>query len=217
MSLRGRPAKILVAPPAGTPALPAMTLPTQLSCLRIVLTFLIMLLLFIPGSVAKAAALGGFAAAGLTDWLDGYIARRWNQRSDLGALLDPIADKVLVLGMFLAFVQLRLIPAWMVLIIALRESVITGVRLFAASRQIVLAASADGKQKTVSQMVTIVVILAVLFLKALESEGARLPLTDAAMQWLVLGCLWVTMGLTLISGASFFRRHWAALRHAMGR
>ena len=96
-----------------------MTLPTKLTALRIILAFLVMDLLFVPGWAAKAAALGCFFVAGATDWLDGYLARRLGQATPLGALLDPIADKVLVLGVFIAFVQLRLVPAWMVLIIVL--------------------------------------------------------------------------------------------------
>src|SRR3989338_3479002 len=106
-----------------------MTFPTKLTCLRLVLTFVIMGLLFVPGPAAKASAFGLFLLAAATDWLDGLLARRWGQISSLGALLDPIADKVLVLGLFLAFVQLRVIPAWMVLIILLLQLVITGVRL----------------------------------------------------------------------------------------
>ena len=106
-----------------------MTLPTKLTLLRILLAFFVMGLLFIPGWPAKTAALLGFLAAGATDWLDGYLARRLGQATPMGALLDPIADKVLVLGIFLAFVQLRLIPAWMVLIIVLRESFITGAQV----------------------------------------------------------------------------------------
>ena len=194
-----------------------MTLPTQLSLLRIPLTFLIMALLFIPGWVAKAAALAGFLLATMTDWLDGYLARRWRQTSPLGALLDPIADKVLILGTLLAFVQLRLIPAWMVLIIALREFLITGVRVFAASRHVVLPAAREGKHKVVSQMVTIIVILVALIVK--ESVGAR-PLPEAVamgMRWSVLGCLWVTMVLTVISGTSFFWRHREVLKDAVSR
>jgi len=193
-----------------------MTLSTKLTLFRIFLTFLIMALLFLPGWRARAAALGGFLIASLTDWLDGYLARRWNQTTPLGALLDPIADKVLVLGLFLAFVQLRIIPAWMVLVIALREFLITGVRMFAASRHIVLAAAKEGKHKTVSQMATILVILAVLVVE--EAMGSSLtPGTTAALRWTMLACLWVTMILTVVSGASFFWRHRALLRDAVSR
>jgi CDP-diacylglycerol--glycerol-3-phosphate 3-phosphatidyltransferase len=193
-----------------------MTLPTKLTLLRILLTFGLMALLFIPGGAAKAAALGGFVFASLTDWADGYLARRWHQTSALGALLDPIADKVLVLGMFLAFVQLGLIPAWMVLVIALREFLITGVRLFAASRRVVLPAAREGKHKAASQMVAIVVILTVLVVQEWWA-GALSERALAAMEGVILGCLWIAMVLTVISGASFFWRHRAILKEAVSR
>ncbi len=192
-----------------------MTLPTKLSLLRILLTFLIMALLFAPGVVSKVTALICFLLASFTDWLDGYLARRWQQVSPLGALLDPIADKVLVLGLFLAFVQLGLIPAWMVLIIAFREFLITGVRLFASSRNIVLSAAKEGKHKTVSQMVTIVVILGILIAQHLQGYASFSEEARALMDWTILGCLWVTMLLTVISGASFFWRHYAVLKDAV--
>ena len=193
-----------------------MTLPTKLSVLRIVLTFVVMAYLFVPGWAAKASALALFLAACLTDWLDGYLARRFQQTSPLGALLDPIADKVLVLGTFLAFVQLRLVPAWMVLVIALREFLITGIRFYAASRRLVLPAAAEGKHKTVSQMVAIVVILGVLILRELPSAPWRLDRAQALMGGAVLGCLWVAVVLTVISGAAFFWRHRSVLRYVAG-
>lgn len=191
-----------------------MTLPTKLTVLRILLTFLTMALLFVPGPAAKAWALAGFVVASLTDWLDGWLARRWNQMSPLGALLDPIADKVLVLGMFLAFVELMLVPAWMVLVIAFREFLITGVRLFAASRHVVLSAAKEGKHKTVSQMLTISVVLIVLLIREVAGPGGLTAGQERLMDWLVLGCLWLTMALTVTSGTLFFWRHWAVLRTA---
>jgi len=193
-----------------------MTLPTKLSVLRIGLAFLVMACLFVPGWVAKAAALALFLAACLTDWLDGFLARRWHETTPLGALLDPIADKVLVLGTFLAFVQLRLVPAWMVLIIALREFLITGIRLYMASRRLVLPAAAEGKHKTVSQMVAIVVILGVLVIEELPGAPWRSSRTQALMAWAVLGCLWVAVVLTVVSGAAFFWRHRGVLRDVAG-
>jgi CDP-diacylglycerol--glycerol-3-phosphate 3-phosphatidyltransferase len=192
-----------------------MTLPTKLTFLRILMTFLIMALLFSPGWIAKSAALGCFLLASVTDWLDGYLARRWHQTSPLGALLDPIADKVLVLGAFLAFVQLRLIPAWMVLIIVLREFLITGVRLFAASRNIILSASREGKHKTVSQVVTIVAVFTMLIIQEFLGKESLPRRAQVAMEWTVLGCLWVTTALTVISGTTFFWRHREVLREAV--
>lgn len=194
-----------------------MTLPTQLTLLRVVITFVVMALVFTPGWIAKIAALGCFLLGSLTDWLDGYLARRWHQLSPLGALLDPIADKVLILGTFLAFVQLRLVPAWMVLIMALREFLITGVRLVAASRHVVLAAAKEGKHKTVSQMVTIVVIFAALILRTALGERGLSGQAAIAVDWTVFGCLWITMLLTVISGVSFFWRHRDVLMDAVSR
>ena len=186
-----------------------MTLPTKLTLSRILLTFVIMTLLFTPGVEAKSAALACFVLASLTDWLDGWLARRRKQISALGALLDPIADKVLVLGMFLTFVQLGLVPAWMVLLIALREFLITGVRLFAASRDVVLSAAKEGKHKTVSQMGTIFVVLVALI--------AEERSTAALWHQVIVACMWVTMLLTVISGTTFFWRHRSVLRDAVTR
>ena len=189
-----------------------MTLPTQLTLLRVLLAFLVMGLLFVPGWPAKAAALSCFFIAGMTDWLDGYLARRLGQATPLGALLDPIADKVLVLGVFIAFVQLRLVPAWMVLIIVLRESLITGVRLVAAGRNIVLPAAKEGKQKTVSQMLTIIVILTALLIHELPVSQELSLQVQVTIWWGVLVCLWVTVVLTVVSGTLFFWRHRTILR-----
>ena len=192
-----------------------MTLPTKLSLLRIFLTFVIMALLFIPGWPAKAAAFALFVVAALTDWLDGFLARRWNQMTPAGALLDPIADKVLTLGMFLAFVEMRLIPAWMVLIILFRELLITGVRLFAASRHIVLAAAKEGKHKTVSQMGTLIVIFIVVVLLERPEWATLPPFVPRVLATAITVCLWVTMILTVTSGALFFWRHRHVLKDAM--
>lgn len=193
-----------------------MTLPTKLTVARILSTFLIMGLLFAPGLAAKAACLTLFCFASATDWLDGYLARRWKQTSPLGALLDPIADKVLVLGLFISFVQLRLVPAWMVLIILARELLITGVRLYVVSRHIVIAAAPEGKHKTISQMLTILILLVLLTLREIVTG----PSAEAFERWMsviIPSCLWVTVILTVISGASFFWRHRAILRDAVAR
>ena len=181
-----------------------MTLPTKLTLLRILLTVVTLVLLFARGPHMRTAALAVFLIAGFTDWLDGYLARRWNQRTPLGALLDPIADKILVLGLFLAFVQLSLVPWWMVLAIAGREFLITGVRLMAASRHVVLSAETEGKHKTAWQIFTIFLILLLLALQ--ESVGLS-PETRRFLDGLVLASLWVTTMLTVASGTMFFWRH----------
>ena len=190
-----------------------MNLPTQLTVGRIVVTFVIMALVFVPGAPAKVLALVLFSGAALTDWLDGYLARKHGQISALGALLDPIADKVLVLGMLLAFVQLELVRAWMVLVILIRELSITSVRLYTARHHIVIPAATDGKQKAVSQMATIILILVLLAVRELVPPAMVLDF-EPTMLRVILLAMWVTVMLTVISGASFFWRNRSVLLHA---
>ncbi|MBI4341463.1 MAG: CDP-diacylglycerol--glycerol-3-phosphate 3-phosphatidyltransferase [Candidatus Omnitrophica bacterium] len=193
-------------PPAG--------LPTQLSVLRIILTFVIIPLLLAPGALAKALALLGFLAASFTDWLDGYLARRWGATSALGALLDPLADKVLTLGLFATFAWLGWAAWWMVGVIALREVVVTGARLLAARRRIVLAAAREGKQKMVSQVISLTALFVVSLLDLLPP--AQVAERFYALMVLAAAlCLWVTVILTIVSGIAFFWRHRVALQQAL--
>lgn len=189
-----------------------MTLPNKLTVVRIFLTAVIAFFLFTPGWVSKVAALVAFVIASLTDWLDGYLARRWHQTSPMGALLDPIADKVLVLGTFCAFAQLRVVPWWMVGLIALREVLVTGARLIAARRHIILAAEKEGKQKAVSQFLAAIVVLVVVIVQETQ-EKASIPIRSRlTMELAVLGCMGLATALTLTSGASFFWTHRKELR-----
>ena len=193
-----------------------MNLPNKLTLLRVLLTFVIMGLVYVPGLLAKSLALILFLVAAATDWLDGYVARRWQHVSPFGILLDPIADKVLVIGLLAAFVQLGLIRAWMLLVIVLRELLITGVRLYAASRDVVIPAATEGKHKTVSQMAAITLVLLLLVLHA-ALPPPRAAVFAAPMHALILACMWITVGLTVISGASFFWRNRVVLVDAATR
>lgn len=147
-----------------------MNLPNKLTISRIILTFVFMFLLFSHGLIFKVLAFFVFLMAVITDYLDGKIARERNLVTNLGKLLDPIADKLLTLGALLAFVEMKLIPAWMVVIIIGRELIITGIRAFAASFNKIIPASNSGKHKTISQMVTILIILLFLILKELGEK-----------------------------------------------
>jgi CDP-diacylglycerol--glycerol-3-phosphate 3-phosphatidyltransferase len=164
-----------------------------------------MFLLCSKGLLAKSMAFAVFSLACATDFLDGYIARRYGLITNLGKLLDPIADKILVLSAFLAFVEMRIIPAWMVVIIILRELMITGIRVHAANQGKILAASLVGKHKTVSQMVSIFVIVGVMILK--EAGVSVFSFWTARMQWWaensIYALMLVTVGLTLVSGVSY--------------
>jgi CDP-diacylglycerol--glycerol-3-phosphate 3-phosphatidyltransferase len=180
-------------------------LPNVLTVLRIVLTFVIMGLLFMPGLAARWACLILFLIAAFTDWLDGYLARRAKTITPLGVLLDPIADKILVLGLLLVFVQFELVRAWMVLLIVLRELMVTGMRMYAASRHHVIAATAEGKQKAFTQMATICTVLVALLLEELSAaQGTRWPgVAFALIDWGMA----ITVALTMWSGAVFIWRN----------
>ena len=117
-----------------------MNLPNKLTILRIALAVVFVVLLFIPGLPAKIGALITFLAASLTDLLDGYLAKKNGQITDFGILMDPIADKILILSAFLAFVQMQLVEAWMVVIIIFREAVVTGLRVLALAKGKVIKA-----------------------------------------------------------------------------
>ena len=124
--------------------------------------------------------------------------------SDFGKLMDPIADKFLILAAFIAFVRMRIVADWMVIMILGREIIITGFRLFALSKKNVLAAERAGKHKTVSQIVAIFTILGFIIFK--ESLAAFFQWSDAIEIWWQYGIdilMLITVALTLISGFSF--------------
>jgi len=137
-----------------------MNLPNKLTLIRILLipAFLAVLLGgFLP--YANYAAAGIFVLASLTDWLDGYIARRFNLVTNFGKFADPLADKLLVAAALIAFVELSAIDAWIVILLISREFFVTGLRLLAAEKGTVMAADFWGKLKTAVQMVMIIFIL----------------------------------------------------------
>src|SRR5438477_10605998 len=107
----------------------------------------------------ETLALAFFVAAGISDFLDGQIARRRNLITNFGVLMDPLADKILVCSAFIAFVGIQRLEAWMAVVVVARELAITGLRLLAASRNVVLAAENYGKHKTISQITAIIAIL----------------------------------------------------------
>ncbi|MBC8436429.1 MAG: CDP-diacylglycerol--glycerol-3-phosphate 3-phosphatidyltransferase [Candidatus Omnitrophica bacterium] len=172
--------------------------------LRIGLTFVFMFFLFLNGLWAKAVSLIIFAVAALSDFLDGMIAHRQNMVTDFGRLMDPIADKILVLAAFAAFVQLQLIDAWMFMIIVSREILITSLRLFALNKGKVLSATRTGKHKTVSQMVVIFTILGFVVLKeAMLTYFTWDPDWEKFFRQGIYFLMLFTVGLTLYSGLSY--------------
>jgi len=133
-----------------------------------------------------------FALASLTDWLDGYLARRRRQVTWIGQMLDPVADKLLTSAAFISLVQLNLAPAWMVALIIGREFAVTALRSLAYSKNVTIPASSLGKGKMVSQVVAILLILG----------GGPIPLLAPIGEL----ALWVVMALAVASAVDYYRR-----------
>ena len=180
-----------------------MNLPNKLTVSRLILTayFLMVLLFDFPFHYTVALVL--FVAASLTDLFDGIIARRRNLLTDFGKLMDPLADKVLICSAFIAFIELDWMPAWMVILIVARELAITGLRLLAASKNLVLAAARQGKIKTISQITAIIALL-VTHSHAdwgIVGQLFAFEIADQAWAWWVAeASKWVAVALTAFSG-----------------
>lgn len=186
-----------------------MNIANRLTMLRIALTFVFIFFLLFPfqgafGLWAKVLSLVTFIIAAISDFLDGLIAHKRNMVTDFGRLMDPIADKILVLAAFIAFVQLQLIDAWMLLIIVSREILITSLRLFALNKGKVLSAARAGKHKTVSQMFVIFYILGFIVLKeAILTFSAWNPSWESFFHNSIYILMLLTVALTLYSGLSY--------------
>ena len=180
-----------------------MNLANKLTISRIILAGIFILLLFVRGVGAKFFCLAVFLTACITDYYDGLIARRKNNITEFGTLMDPIADKILILGAFLAFVEMKIIPAWMVMVIIARELVITGIRIIALSRKKVLSAEIAGKHKTVSQMVAVLSILVFLIIRDSGFTFRYIEFYNSGVYLLML----ITVLMTLTSGISYMLRN----------
>ncbi len=162
-----------------------MNLPTWITVSRLLAVPLLLYGLHDPSDRWRWFCLGVFLLAAGTDWLDGYLARRWQQVTDLGKFLDPLVDKLLVLAPLLALVELGQVPAWGVFLILARELTIAGWRVNQAQ---IRGANLWGKLKTVSQIAAIALLIA--------------PLPDP-WQLPTLMLFWVAVALTLISGGIY--------------
>jgi CDP-diacylglycerol--glycerol-3-phosphate 3-phosphatidyltransferase len=180
-----------------------MNLPNSLTLARIVLVPLLVVVLLtsfqghlvlgLPKGMAAALI---FGVASLTDWADGYLARRRKQITVLGQLLDPIADKLLTTAAFVSLVQLDMVPAWIVAVIIGRELAVTGLRGVAHTRGLVMPASGLGKLKMVAQVVA---ILALMLASDLTGEPGRW------LHLLGLGAMWVVLGLAMWSAVEYYQ------------
>ena len=167
-----------------------MTTASKITLARVALIPVFMVLLLLGWNVA---ALVVFILASATDFVDGYVARHYNQVSDFGKFLDPLADKLLVTAAMLIFVQWGRMPAWTVMVVLTREFAISGLRMVAAAKGSVIAAGWSGKVKTASTMVGLCAMI--LF---------SVPVLD----WIVTAVIVVT---TLYSGVEYFAKNWGVL------
>ncbi|MDD5348168.1 MAG: CDP-diacylglycerol--glycerol-3-phosphate 3-phosphatidyltransferase [Candidatus Omnitrophica bacterium] len=186
-----------------------MNIANKITMSRIVLAFIFIFFFSFPFPGdwvlwTKGASLVIFLAAAATDFIDGKIAQKRKMVTDFGKLMDPIADKILVLSAFLNFVQMGLIPGWMVVIIVARELLVTSLRLFALNKGKVLAAGRAGKHKTFSQIVLIVFILGfVVFKEAIKMFSTWNPNWEVGFAWSVNIVMFVVVVQTLWSGISY--------------
>jgi CDP-diacylglycerol--glycerol-3-phosphate 3-phosphatidyltransferase len=200
-----------------------MNLPNRLTVGRIILTVYFVMAMLLPSGgwirshfpFGKTTALIIFIVASLTDWWDGWYARRHNMETSFGMLLDPLADKILTTAAFICFIEqpsyrpgVPLVQAWMVLVIVARDFLVTGLRLVAGQQGVVLRAERLGKHKTISQMVTIIIIL--LGLAAREDWncfGVNYERFNVIFSQSAFGLMLLTVGLTLVSGIVYFYKN----------
>ena len=168
-----------------------MTTASKITLLRVAMIPVFMVVLLMG---FHWAALIIFAVASLTDFVDGYIARHYNQTSDFGKFLDPLADKLLVTAAMLIFVQWDRMPAWAVMIVLAREFAVSGLRMVAATGGKVIAAGWSGKVKTFSTMVGLCVMMVI------------------SVVWLDWAIIIIIVGTTLYSGIEYFVQNWAVIK-----
>ena len=174
-----------------------MTTATKITLLRVLLIPLFMVFMYLSGGASNFwmwLALGIFILASVTDFIDGYIARNYNQVTDLGKFLDPLADKLLTIAAMAMFCQWGSFPAWALMIVLTREFAVSGLRMVAGPKGKVIAAGKSGKFKTASSMVGLCVMMA-------------FP-TVGLVCWIVVALIVIT---TVYSGVEYFIQNWNCL------
>lgn len=174
-----------------------MNLPNSLTLIRIFLVPLLVVVLLTRTENFDLWAIAILLGAALTDWLDGYLARRRSQVTTLGILLDPIADKLLIAAAFISLVELRLVPAWVVVIIVGREFAVLGLRNIASAEGFAIDVSELGKAKMVFQVAAVSLIVL----------ASRYPL----LRPLATLALWLVVIFAVVSAVQYFRGFWRKL------
>ena len=168
-----------------------MTTANKITIFRVICIPVFIVLMYMDGAAARYGALAVFVIASLSDFLDGYIARHYNQVSNFGKFMDPLADKILVITAMLLFVESGRMPGWVLALVVAREFAVSGVRLVAVEQGRVIAAAKSGKIKTASTMVCIILMLLI-------------GVPYSAPDYLGMVCNAVILLTTLYSGIEYF-------------
>ena len=174
-----------------------MTTASKITIVRVALIPAYMVLMYLSqtmGALFRWLALAVFVIASLTDYVDGYIARKYGQVTDFGKFLDPLADKLLVIAAMLIFCEWGIMPSWAVMLVLTREFAVTGLRLVAVGKGTVIAAGKSGKFKTASTMIGLCVLMGFPMIGWLA--------------WVVTGVIVLT---TVYSGVEYFVKNWKCL------
>lgn len=178
---------------------PKINGPTWLTIARMVLAVVFLVFVFLPDTWARVVALVLFVLGAVTDKIDGKWARSQNMVTDLGAFLDPLADKMLVNLAFLALTVMNILPVWVFAVILVRDFAVDGMRMMLARKGITLAASFLGKLKTTFQMMALIILLLNMIIN---------------VEWLaVIGniTLYIAVALTVVSGINYIAKGWHKL------
>lgn len=174
-----------------------MTTASKITLVRVAFIPAYMALMYLSGGQPGLwmwLSLGVFILASITDYIDGEIARKYNQVSDFGKFLDPLADKLLTIAAMLMFCQWNMFPAWALMIVLTREFAVTGLRLVAVGKGVVIAAGKSGKFKTASSMIGLCVMMG-------------FPQVFV-LRWVIISLIVVT---TVYSGVEYFIQNWNCL------
>lgn len=181
-----------------------MTTANMITLARMALIPIFMYCAISDGAQGNWIALALFAFASLTDGIDGYIARKYNQITDFGKLVDPLADKLLVMSALLILLEQGVLPSWACILILAREFIVSSLRSIAASKGVVLAASWWGKVKTVSQLICVMYLLA--------GFDDILLFDTLSLQNLLI---WVMVFFTVFSGYDYLRRNFGLIKDGL--
>ena len=194
-----------------------MNLPNKLTMGRLVMTGLFVLVMSVPDSYIKenqlpdcriTVALIFFLMASISDFLDGYLARKFNLVTDFGKLMDPLVDKILTSAVFIVLTKEDMVPAWITITIIAREFLVTGLRLLASNQGALLSADSLGKWKTTSQIITATYFLITVG----ENEKIINPLTSLQMPIIGNVLLFICTTITVVSGLSYVKKNFNLIR-----